>query len=268
MSMSVEKNSDTPAAEEVERYSVFTPSEKWCIVAMVSCAAWFSTLSSFIYYPALHSIAQALSVSVAKVNLTVTSYLAVATIAPTLLGDAADTIGRRPVYLIVLGLYFVANISIALSESYDALLGLRLLQAAAISGTFSIAYGVLTDIASSAERGSFVGAVSFALGPILGGSLTYAAGWTWIFWFLAIASGLCSSVMLCFLPETARNIVGNGSVTPPKYLRLPIPTSWMCHWQDSNDAASRTRRIPNPLTSVMILFRRDNATIIFACGLL
>ncbi len=185
MSMSTEKNSDTQAGEEVERYSVFTPVEKWCIVAMVSYAAWFSTLSSFIYYPAIHSIAQALSVSVDKVNLTVTSYLAVATIAPTLLGDAADTRGRRPVYLIALGLYFVANIAIALSRTYDALLGLRILQAAAISGnmlpylpsisltfalawltfvlgTFSIAYGVLTDIASPAERGSFVGAVSFA----------------------------------------------------------------------------------------------------------
>lgn len=107
-----------------------------------------------------------------------------------------------------------------------------------------------------------------SLGPILGGSLTYAPGWTWIFWFLAIASGLCFSVMLCLLPETARNIVGNGSVMPPKHLRLPISTSLMCHWQDSNDAARQTWRIPNPLKSVTILLRRDNATIIFACGLL
>lgn len=30
-----------------------------------------------------------------------------------------------------------------------------------ISGTFSIAYGVVTDIASPAERGSFVSVVSF-----------------------------------------------------------------------------------------------------------
>ena len=30
------------------------------------------------------------------------------------------------------------------------------------SGTFSIAYGVITDVASPAERGSFVSAVSFA----------------------------------------------------------------------------------------------------------
>ena len=132
--MASEKQSHDATIEAPDRYSVFTTVEKWCIVAMVSYAAWFSTLSSFIYYPALDSISRALSVSVNKVNLTVTSYLAVATIAPTLVGDTADVLGRRPVYLIVLILYFVADVAIALSQDYSALLGLRVLQAAAISG--------------------------------------------------------------------------------------------------------------------------------------
>ena len=85
-----------------------------------------------------------------------------ATIAPTLVGDAADVLGRRPVYVVVLSLYMGANIAIVLANSYKALLGLRILQAIAISGTFSIAYGVITDVASPAERGSYASAVSFA----------------------------------------------------------------------------------------------------------
>lgn len=175
--MVTEKASDGQRAETIEKYCVFTTVEKWCIVAMVSYAAWFSTLSSFIYYPAIHLLSQTLSVSVDKINLTVTSYMAVATVAPTLVGDATDVLGRRPIYLITLSLYLGANIAIALSKSYSALLGLRVLQALAISGmlsalifgsllmssgTFSIAYGVITDVASPAERGSFVSAVSFA----------------------------------------------------------------------------------------------------------
>ena len=103
--------------------------------------------------------------------------MAVATIAPTLVGDAADVLGRRPVYMITLSLYIAANIAIVLADKYSALAGLRILQALAISGTlsllflgslliasgtFSIAYGVITDVASPAERGSFVSAVSFA----------------------------------------------------------------------------------------------------------
>ena len=132
--MASEKQRHHDTFEAPDRYSVFTNVEKWCIVAMASYAAWFSTLSSFIYYPALDSISRALSVSVNKINLTVTSYLAVATIAPALVGDAADVLGRRPVYLIVLTLYLVADVAIALSKDYSALLGLRVLQAAAISG--------------------------------------------------------------------------------------------------------------------------------------
>ncbi|KAK9417382.1 putative MFS general substrate transporter [Seiridium unicorne] len=240
---------------------------------MVAYAAWFSTLSSFIYYPAIQSLAKSLSVSVAQINLTVTSYMAVATLAPTLVGDAADVLGRRPVYLVTLSLYVVANTAIALSSSYPALVGLRVLQALAISGTFSIAYGVITEIASPAERGSFVSAVAFAsriapsLGPIFGGGLSYAAGWTWIFWFLCIAAGLCLMAMAFILPETSRNIVGNGGTRPPSYLQLPF-SSIMRHWTATGTTKQNNWRIPNPLKSLTILVRKDNIGIITACGLL
>lgn len=132
--MSTEKTGDDQRVESVEKYSVFTTAEKWCIVAMVSYAAWFSTLSSFIYYPAIHQLSQLFCVSIDKINLTVTSYMAVATVAPTLVGDTADVLGRRPVYMISLSLYIGANIAIVLSNTYSALLGLRVLQALAISG--------------------------------------------------------------------------------------------------------------------------------------
>ncbi|KAI1283615.1 major facilitator superfamily domain-containing protein [Xylaria sp. FL0933] len=259
--------------EEDPVYSTFTRAEKYCIVALVSFAAWFSTLSSFIYYPALQPLSKDLSVSVDEINLTITTYMSVATVAPTLVGDAADVLGRRPVYLITLSIYIAANIAIAATRSFHALLGLRVLQALAISGTFSIAYGVITDIASPAERGSFASAVSFAItiapsiGPVLGGCLTYARNWTWIFWFLAIAAGACLILMTAFLPETTRSIVGNGSIAPPKLLRLPF-ASLMRHWRDDDAPISHRRRVPNPFKSLLILTYKDNATVILACGLL
>lgn len=125
---------DGHRAEAIEKYSVFSTAQKRCIVAMVSYAAWFSTLTSFIYYPAIHQLSRTFSVAVDQINLTVTSYMAVATVAPTLVGDTADVLGRRPVYLIALSLYIGANIAIVLSHSYPALVGLRVLQALAISG--------------------------------------------------------------------------------------------------------------------------------------
>jgi len=73
--------------------------------------------------------------------------------------------------------------------------------------------------------------------------------------------------MIFLLPETSRSIVGNGSLKPPKHLRLPM-TTLMCHWKDSDPAANHKWRMPNPLKSLTILVRRDNAIIIIACGLL
>ncbi|CAN9393130.1 unnamed protein product [Alternaria alternata] len=245
--MSTEKvTKSNTTTESIERYSVFTKVEKWSIVALASYAAWFSTLSSFIYFPAIPTLSQDLGVSVNKIDFTVTTYMAVATFSPMLVADTAEILGRRAVYTLTLTIYFVANLAIALSKTYLALVVLRALQALAISGTFSIAYGVVVDIASPAERGSFAALVSFAvttapsIGPVLG--------------------------MLLCLPETSRKIVGNGSIRPTKPL-VPPPLI-MRHWNASDVELARIWRMPNPLKSLMILKRLDNVVIILACGFL
>lgn len=53
-----------------------------------------------------------------------------------------------------------------------------------------------------------------AIGPTLGGILTQYLGWRSVFWFLAICSSVVVSIMLLFLPETSRAVVGNGSLHP------------------------------------------------------
>ena len=106
-----------------------------------------------------------------------------------------------------------------------------------------------------------------SIGPVLGGSLAYAGNWTWIFWFLSIAAGVCLILMIFFLPETSRNVVGNGSIKPPMLLRLPVGTR-MRHSRDGEVSSRRGWRAPNPLKSLRILGRKDNAIIIVAAGLL
>lgn len=115
-------------------YSLFTTNERRWIVVLIALAAWFSTLSSFIYYPAIPIIAKDLKSSISIINFTVTSYLVVSAVAPAIVGDAADTFGRRLLYTIALAFYVSANIGIALQCSAVALLLLRMLQSAGISG--------------------------------------------------------------------------------------------------------------------------------------
>ena len=80
--------------------------------------------------------------------------------------------------------------------------------------------------------------------------------------------------MVFLLPETARKIVGNGSIPPPRFLQLPVTSSLFVHWkEDCNTAVDgvlreRKWQIPNPFKSIKILLRKDNLVIITACGLL
>jgi hypothetical protein len=115
-------------------YSVFSTRRKKCAVWLIALASWFSPASSFIYFPAIVPLAESLGVSVSKINATVTSYLVVAAVAPTVLGHLADELGRRPVIISMLIIYILANIGLAVQSSYAALLLLRMLQSAGMSG--------------------------------------------------------------------------------------------------------------------------------------
>ena len=113
-----------------------TKNEKRIIVVLIALAGWFSTLSSFIYYPAFPVVTEDLhsTTTLILINLTVSSSMIVSGIAPSIVGEASITFGRRLLYIITLTIYIIANIGIALQNSCVALLLLCMLQSAGISG--------------------------------------------------------------------------------------------------------------------------------------
>ncbi|KAJ4319202.1 hypothetical protein N0V84_006484 [Fusarium piperis] len=238
-----------PPASEAVPYTLFTKNERRWIVAMIALAGWFSTLSSFIYYPAIPVVADDLGSSIAMIDLTVTSYLAVSAIAPAVVGDAADTFGRRPLYAVTLTLYLAANVGVALQHSAVALLLLRMLQSAGIS----VADATRITTAPS-------------LGPVLGGAFASGPGWRWIFWFLAMASGFCLLAMTLALPETHRAYVGNGGTRPARLYR-PVVSRIMRPWKGDRGLKippppCKPPTVPNPIKSLRILSRKDVAVSI------
>ena len=124
---------DGSQSERIQ-YSVFSKYHKRWIVFLVAFAGMFSPLSSFIYYPAINALAISLHTSVEAINLTITSYMLVSGIAPSILGGTADQYGRRPVYTFCFLVYFAANIGLALQRSFPALLVLRMIQSVGSSG--------------------------------------------------------------------------------------------------------------------------------------
>lgn len=124
-------NSQSPSTP----YSKFSKFEKRLIVALITFAATFSPLSSFIFFPAIEALSSSLNVSVGKINLTVTSYMIMAGIAPAIIGDMADMTGRRIVYLLTISIYCLSNIGLALQSNWTALFILRMVQSAGGAGS-------------------------------------------------------------------------------------------------------------------------------------
>lgn len=125
---------DTQTHEDEVVFSIFNTGQKRWIAWMASLGAMFSTLNSYIYFPAVVPISNDLGVSVRLINLTITCYLIVAGIAPAFMGDLADHEGRRPAYVLMAVLAVGSNIGLALQKSYTALFLLRMVQSAGSSG--------------------------------------------------------------------------------------------------------------------------------------
>ncbi|KKY17196.1 putative mfs multidrug [Phaeomoniella chlamydospora] len=218
--VNAETESRPPLHPSSEPYSIFNKRQKALIVLVVSTAATFSGFASNIYFPALPTIADDLSVSVELVNLTVTSYLIFQGIAPSLWGPISDVKGRRIAYCCTFLVFFGACIGLAETKNYVTLIVLRCLQSTGSASTIAIGSGVIVDITTRTDRGGFMGIfqagllVPVAVGPVIGGALAGSMGWRAIFWFLAIYSGVFLLLLLLFLPETLRSIVANGSLLP------------------------------------------------------
>ncbi|KAK7398593.1 hypothetical protein QQX98_012030 [Neonectria punicea] len=199
-------------------FHVFSQAQKWNIVYLVSLAGSFSPLSSNIYFPAINTISSELGVSSSLVALTITVYMIVQGIAPSLFGAVSDTSGRRLTFVVLLVVYTAANLGLSFTANYPMLLALRGLQAAGSAATISISTGVIADMASPNERGSFIGTnagirmIGQAIGPVIGGVLNSVWGFRSIFWMLFAFSLSVLILLLIFLPETQRKIAGNGSI--------------------------------------------------------
>ncbi|KAH7323207.1 major facilitator superfamily transporter [Stachybotrys elegans] len=260
-------------------FTTFTTWQKRWILFLAAFTGMFSPLSSFIFYPAITSIANGLNVSVDLVNLAVTTYMAISGLVPAILGNAADRIGRRPIYILALSLYLAANLGLSVQNSYAGLLILRMLQSAGSSGTISLGYGVISDICTREERGSYVGIlllgpnVAPPVGPILGGILAARLGWHWIFRFLCILGGSCLLLLLLALPETSRVIVGNGSLQARGIHRTWLPTIEKTHL-DANGRedtapckATYSSKLPNPLACLRLLAIKDTLVVLLCNGI-
>ncbi|MBL0923319.1 MAG: multidrug effflux MFS transporter [Sphingomonadaceae bacterium] len=129
------------------------------------------------------------------------------------MGPIADSLGRRHVLIAGLAIYLVACVIAASTDSFEALLGARLIQGMAAAGTRIAIVAMVRDRfvgAAMAQVMSFsqvVFMVAPIIAPLLGQAVLEVADWRWI--FLGLAAGASAMLLLGSwrLPEsmTAEN---------------------------------------------------------------
>jgi MFS family permease len=128
-------------------YCAFPPARRRFIVGIVSAAGFLGPLAGGIYLPALPVLQQEFSVSSAAINATVSVFMALCAFAPLFWSAFADWKGRKPLYIISLAIYLVADILMAaLPANFGALVFLRMVQAFGCSSVISLGAGAIADV--------------------------------------------------------------------------------------------------------------------------
>jgi EmrB/QacA subfamily drug resistance transporter len=116
-----------------------------------------------------------------------TAYLLCETIAIPIAGKLSDLYGRKPFFLIGLGLFVCGSIVAGLSNSMEMLIVCRAVQGVGGGILIPVATAAIADLYSPTERGKMQGIMGavFGLGtaggPVLGGLITDSLSWHWVF---------------------------------------------------------------------------------------
>jgi EmrB/QacA subfamily drug resistance transporter len=121
-----------------------------------------------------------------------------------IIGKLTDMYGRKYFYIGGIAIYTTASLLSGLSTTMNQLITFRAIAGIGSGAMMSNAITVIGDLFPPAERGKYQGftsgvyGVSSVLGPTLGGFLTDALSWRWVFFF-SVPLGLLVIIVFVFV---------------------------------------------------------------------
>lgn len=182
----------------------------------------FQAISTDLYLPALPAIVADLATEPARVQLTLSVFLAGFGLAQLVYGPLSDRFGRRPLLLLGTALYVGTSLACMAAETIGQLVLFRFLQGAGACCGPVLGRAVVRDVYPPADAVRILAylsaavALAPALGPILGGWLTMGFGWRSTFAALAAFGLVLLAGIVLLLPET--NQRKDPHATRPRHL--------------------------------------------------
>jgi EmrB/QacA subfamily drug resistance transporter len=137
-------------------------------------------------------------------------------------GRLGDLLGRRRVFLSGLAIFTVASLACGLSNSQEMLVGARFIQGIGGALASAVTLGmIVTMFQHPREQAKAIGVYGFVasaggtIGLLLGGVLTDAISWHWIF-FINVPIGIATAILAMRLVENDEGIgFGEGGADVP-----------------------------------------------------
>src|SRR5215216_2904032 len=190
---------------------VATERRKWLALALLSVVQFMVVLDIAIVNVALPSIQVDLGFSQENLQWVISAYALVFGGFLLLGGRAADLLGRRRIFLAGVILFTVSSLLAGLAWSEASLIGARVLQWLGAASITPAALSILsTTFVEGRERNialgvwGAVGGFGAAAGVLLGGILTDALSWEWIF-FVNVPVGVLAFVLAPLLLADSRD---------------------------------------------------------------
>ncbi|KDU97393.1 MFS transporter [Komagataeibacter rhaeticus] len=123
----------------------------------------------------------------ARMSWVVTAFMLTSTIATPLYGKLSDMFGRRPLLAFSIGAFLLSSLLCGMARDMWQLIVFRGLQGVGAGGLMTLSQTVIGDMVSPQQRGRYQGlftgafGVSSVAGPFMGGVLTSALSWRWVF---------------------------------------------------------------------------------------
>jgi DHA2 family multidrug resistance protein len=174
---------------------VIRPINRPMITLSIMLATIMQTLDSTIANVALPHMQGSLSASQDQIAWVLTAYIVAAAIATPLTGWMVDRFGQKNIFLVSIGGFTLASILCGMSNTLAEIVAARLLQGVFGAALVPLSQMVLLDINPREKQGSAMAIwgvgvmVGPILGPTLGGWLTDAYSWRWVF-FINVPIGL------------------------------------------------------------------------------
>ena len=184
------------------------------VLIIVCFALFFGVLNASAVGVVLPDIANDLSVDTGQLSWLMTGFLLIYGIAIPFYGRLADRFGARPLFLLGVGVFSVGSLLSALAPDFSSLLVARIVQAIGGAAVPGLGMTLASRAYGPESRGTVLGVIaatiglSGAIGPLMGGALSEAVGWQYIF-VVNAAAAITIPIGLKILPSAEERSAGN-----------------------------------------------------------